>query len=186
MPRRSNASFLHSDAGIPLRRALRKVLADRRCRTVPPVRWAARRPRNSGDSRESQDCPAECAHARASFQKSNDSINNVGSQARVDFGSANHQRARRKGAEHADYRFSLEIQFFSLWRGAGEPLSFFGSVKRKRQWHCPPCRLRNTASIRRTVDWCGTWQTEHAVAFASPLRRLAVELCRELVSFDRS
>jgi hypothetical protein len=31
-----------------------------------------------------------------------------------------------KGAEHADYRFSLEIQFFSLWRGAGEPLSFGG------------------------------------------------------------
>jgi hypothetical protein len=29
-----------------------------------------------------------------------------------------------KGAEHADYRFSLEIQVFSLWRGAGEPLSF--------------------------------------------------------------
>jgi len=31
-----------------------------------------------------------------------------------------------KGAEDADYRFSLEIQFFSLWRGAGEPLSFLG------------------------------------------------------------
>jgi len=34
----------------------------------------------------------------------NDSINNVGSRGRVNFGSANHQRARRKGAEHADYR----------------------------------------------------------------------------------
>jgi hypothetical protein len=34
----------------------------------------------------------------------NDSINNVGSHGRVHFGSANHQRARRKGAEHADYR----------------------------------------------------------------------------------
>jgi len=34
----------------------------------------------------------------------NDSINNVGSQARVDFGGANQPKARRKGAEHADYR----------------------------------------------------------------------------------
>jgi hypothetical protein len=34
----------------------------------------------------------------------NDSINNVGSHGRVHFGSANHPRARRKGAEHADYR----------------------------------------------------------------------------------
>src|SRR5579871_4650750 len=41
---------------------------------------------------------------RSGHFERNDSINNVGSQARVDFGSANHQRARRKGAEHADYR----------------------------------------------------------------------------------
>jgi hypothetical protein len=31
-------------------------------------------------------------------------ISNVGSQARVDFGGANQPKARRKGAEHADYR----------------------------------------------------------------------------------
>src|SRR5579864_1122979 len=79
----------------------------------------------------------------------------------------------------------LQFNFFSLERCRRTSL-FFGSVKHKQQWHCPPCRLRNTASIRRTVDWCGTWQTEHAAAFASPLRRLAAELCRELVSFDRS
>jgi hypothetical protein len=32
--------------------------------------------------------------------------------------------AGEKGAFDDDYRFSLAIQFFSLWRGAGEPLSF--------------------------------------------------------------
>jgi hypothetical protein len=59
----------------------------------------------------------------------------------------------------------LKFNFF-LSGEVQENLSFFGSVKHKQQWHCQPCRLRNTASIRRTVDWCGTWQTEHAAAFA--------------------
>jgi hypothetical protein len=59
----------------------------------------------------------------------------------------------------------LKFNFF-LSGEVQEHLSFFESVKHKQQWHCRPCRLRNTASIRRTVDWCGTWQTEHAAAFA--------------------
>ena len=43
----------------------------------------------------------------------------------------------------------LKFNLFSLWRGAGEPLSFLGRVKRRQQWHCQQCRLRDTASIRR-------------------------------------
>src|ERR1700732_1963348 len=80
----------------------------------------------------------------------------------------------------------LKFNLFSLWRGNRRTSLFFGLVKRKQQWHCQPCRLCNTASIRRMVDWCGTWQTERAAAFAYPLRRLAAELCRELLTFDRT
>ncbi len=47
----------------------------------------------------------------------------------------NKTKARERSQRHADYRFSLEIQFFSLWRGAGEPLSFLGqSSTRAMAW----------------------------------------------------
>jgi hypothetical protein len=38
----------------------------------------------------------------------------------------NHPTGSGDRSRYVDYRFSLEIQFFSLWRGAGEPLSFLG------------------------------------------------------------
>ena len=50
----------------------------------------------------------------------------------------------------------LKFNFF-LSGEVQENLSlWFGSVKHVQQWHDQPSRQRNTASIRRTVDWCGT------------------------------
>ena len=46
----------------------------------------------------------------------NDSINNAGSQARVDFGSANHQRARGKEPNMLIIDSLLKFKFFSLER----------------------------------------------------------------------
>src|ERR1700693_219022 len=54
--------------------------------------------------------------------------------ARVDFGVRQNQpKAWEKGAEHADYRFSLEMQFFLSGRGAENPLSFLPSGTSGRQ-----------------------------------------------------
>ena len=59
----------------------------------------------------------------------------------------------------------LKFNFF-LSGEVQENLSLFWVSQAQEQWHGQPSRLRNTASIRRTVDWCGTWQTGHAAAFA--------------------
>ena len=64
----------------------------------------------------------------------NDFLTMSAPSTRVDFGeSLNHRKAREKGAEHADYRFSLEMQFFLSGRGAENPLSFLCSSTSGRQ-----------------------------------------------------
>jgi hypothetical protein len=80
--------------------------------------------------------------------------------------AAKETKALREGANVMLIIDSLLKFNFFLSGEVQENLSLFGSVKHKQQCHCQPCRLRNTASIHRTVDWRGTWQTEHAAAFA--------------------
>src|SRR5438045_1648416 len=65
------------------------------------------------------------------------------------------------------------------WRVCQDVLSLMMCAQ---QWHGQPCRLRETASIRRTMI-----AAEHGKQSMQPLshklRWLAAELCRELVSF---
>jgi len=46
-------------------------------------------------------------------------------RGRVDLEALKRPRLGGKEPSDDDYRFSLDFQFVSLWRGAGEPLSFF-------------------------------------------------------------
>jgi len=85
-------------------------------------------------------------------------------QTRVDFAVSNQERLGTKEAEMKIVDSLLISKFFSLWRGAGEPLSFF-SIKHIR----PPYRERTLLSItwiHRTVDRSGTWRKRHAGVFS--------------------
>ena len=50
----------------------------------------------------------------------------------------------------------LNFNFFLSGEVQENRSLFLGQFKHEQQWHGQPSQRRNTASIRRTVDWCGT------------------------------